>query len=321
MKTRALVLAAGKGKRMQSDRNKVLHRILGKTVIEFVIDFLAIEEIERTGIVVGEHNIEDIKLLFGDRVDYILQSEPKGTGHAVMCAEKWLIDFDGNLLVVVGDAPFLDKKTIRDLIQRFETGKYACVLLSAIFDSPPAYGRIVRNHNHDLVKIVEEKDATDQEKRITEVSSSHYCFSKSKLFTALKMISNTNEQNEYYLPDVIGVFIKNGESVEAIPVDDPMVTFGINSRKDLLHGIQKLRERISSFWLENGVTIIDPLTTYIDATVKIGKDSLIHPFSYIANGSKIGKNCEIGPYAYIERSTVSDNTRLAWTKMSNNQKG
>jgi bifunctional UDP-N-acetylglucosamine pyrophosphorylase/glucosamine-1-phosphate N-acetyltransferase len=234
MRTRALILAAGKGKRMMSERSKVLHEIGGKSLIEYVVDALDVSEIERTGVIVSEQNIDEIKNILGDRVDYIIQKEQLGTGHAVLSAEKWLAGFEGKIVVVVGDAPFLDKKTVRGLLAHFEMKKFACVLLSAIYDKPPAYGRIVRNEGDDLVKIVEEKDASEEEKKIKEVSSSHYCFDKEKLFSALKQVKNENEQNEYYLPDVIEIFIKKGELVEALPVHNPMVTLGINSREDLI---------------------------------------------------------------------------------------
>ena len=233
MSARALILAAGKGKRMKSERSKVLHEIAGKSLIEYVVDALNINELMRTGVIVSEQNIEEIKSVLGNQVDYIIQKEQLGTGHAVLSAENWLDGFEGKIVVVVGDAPFLDKKTVRYLLTRFEQKKFACVLLSTIYDKPPAYGRIVRNESGELIKIVEDKDASVQEKKISEVSSSHYCFDKVKLFSALKQVKNENEQNEYYLPDVIEIFIKNGELVEALPVSNPMITFGINSREDL----------------------------------------------------------------------------------------
>ena len=242
MGTRALILAAGKGKRMKSERSKVLHEIAGKSIIEYVVDALDITEIDRTGVIVSEQNVDEIRDILGERVDYIIQMEQLGTGHAVLSAEKWLNRFEGKIIVVVGDAPFLDKKTVTELLHHFETKKFACVLLSAIYDKPPAYGRIIRNESGDLIKIVEEKDASEQEKTIKEVSSSHYCFDKEKLFSALKQVKNENEQNEYYLPDVIEIFINNGDLVEALPVHNPMITLGINSREDLIMA-EKIMQR------------------------------------------------------------------------------
>ena len=166
-------------------------------------------------------------------MDYIIQKEQLGTGHAVLSAKNWLSGFDGKIMVVVGDAPFLDKETVRGLLNQFEAKEYTCVLLSAIYDKPPAYGRIVRNEKKDLIKIVEDRDASDEEKKIKEVSSSHYCFDKAKLFSALEQVKNENAQGEYYLPDIIEIFIQNGESVEALPVSNPIITFGINNPEDL----------------------------------------------------------------------------------------
>jgi bifunctional UDP-N-acetylglucosamine pyrophosphorylase/glucosamine-1-phosphate N-acetyltransferase len=241
-KTRALILAAGKGQRMQSNKSKVLHEIKGKSLIEYVVNALVIDEIERIGVVVSEQNIGEIKKLLGSRVDYVIQKEQLGTGHAVLSAQSWLSDFIGKLVVVVGDAPFLEKQTIRDMLTEFESKDATCILLSAIYTEPPAYGRIVRNEKGKLMKIVEEKDASDEEIKIKEVSSSHYCFDKSKLFSALKKIKNENAQREYYLPDVIEIFIRNGEYVEALPVSDPMITYGINSQEDLLKAERMMLE-------------------------------------------------------------------------------
>jgi len=234
MKSRALILAAGKGKRMKSERSKVLHQINGKSIIEYVVEALEVDEIERIGVIVSEQNIEEIKEVLGERVDYAIQKEQLGTGHAASSSENWLSGFEGNIVVVAGDAPFLDKKTISGLLAQFRLKKYACVLLSAIYESPPAYGRIVRDDNGVLIKIVDEKDASEEERNIKEVSTSHYCFDKIKLFSALKQIKNDNAQGEYYLPDVIEIFIKENELVDALPVDNPMITFGINSREDLI---------------------------------------------------------------------------------------
>jgi bifunctional UDP-N-acetylglucosamine pyrophosphorylase/glucosamine-1-phosphate N-acetyltransferase len=233
-KSRALILAAGKGKRMKSERSKVLHEINGKSLIEYVVDALDVDAIERIAVIVSEQNFKEIKEVLGDRVDYVLQKEQLGTGHAVLSSKNWLNGFVGNIVVVVGDAPFLDKKTVSELLTQFNIKKYACVLLSAIYETPPAYGRIVRDGKGVLMKIVEEKDASEEEKSIKEVSTSHYCFDKTKLFNALKQIKNDNMQGEYYLPDTIEIFINNNELVEALPVKNPLITFGINSPEDLI---------------------------------------------------------------------------------------
>jgi bifunctional UDP-N-acetylglucosamine pyrophosphorylase/glucosamine-1-phosphate N-acetyltransferase len=237
------VLAAGKGKRMKSGKSKVLRQLLDKSMIEYVVDALKIKEIERTAVIVGTHNSSEIKNILGNSVDYILQQEALGTAHAVMCAGPWLSGFEGNLVIAVGDAPLIDKETIRSLIKKFEQGAYTALLLSGVFDTPPAYGRIVRNEQGRILKVVEDKDTTAEEKKIKEVSSSHYCFNKPKLFSALRQVTNQNAQGEYYLPDVIEIFIKNEEKVEALTVDDPMITFGINDPEEFSEAVQILRKR------------------------------------------------------------------------------
>ena len=247
MNTRALILAAGKGTRMKSGKTKVLHEIKGKTLIEYVYNALNISEIERIGIIVSEENKTDIQQVLGDKVDYVVQKKQLGTGHAVLAAEDWLSDFYGRLVVVVGDAPFLQKEIVRDLLNQFQEKNCTCVLLSAKYENPPPFGRVIRHSNGAIARIVEEKDASPEEKNIKEVSSSHYCFEKSKLFDALKQINTQNAQGEYYLPDVIQVLIKNNETVEALPVKNPMITYGINSPEDLLYAENMLLESNRQF--------------------------------------------------------------------------
>ncbi len=241
---RALVLAAGKSKRMKSEKSKVLLQILGRTLIEYVVAALEFEWIERIGLVVGNHIHEEVEKIFGKRVDYILQQEQSGSAHAVMVAEQWLKGFSGSLVVVVGDGPFITSSIMQSLIQHQQQSDLAAVFLSSIYDSPPPYGRVVRDARGRVLRIVEEKDATADERRIKEVSSSHYCFDIKKLFPALARVNNKNAQNEYYLPDVIGILAGSGERVEAIPVDDPFLTFGINTREDLIAGTRELQQRI-----------------------------------------------------------------------------
>jgi len=316
-KTRALILAAGKSKRMKSDKSKILHKILGKTIIEHVVDALDIDEVDRIAIVVSDDNYREIQQVCGKRVDYIIQDKQLGTGHAVMVSADWLKKFSGNLIVYVGDAPFLDRKVTKNLLNNFDKGKNTATLLTAIYDNPPPYGRIVRDRNNKIIRIVEEKDATEEEKKIKEVSSSHYCFDKEKLFSALNQIDNDNAQNEYYLPDVIEILINNNEKIEAFVVDNPIVTFGINNRNDLSKGIKYLQQKIINYWLDNAVTIIDPDTTYIDATVKIEKDTIIHPFTYLSDFTQIGTQSEIGPFVRISGEKLASNSKVAWQNIKN----
>ncbi|MCF7918827.1 MAG: NTP transferase domain-containing protein [Candidatus Cloacimonetes bacterium] len=232
-KTRALILAAGKGKRMQTEYPKVLLTLKGIPMISHVINALKLPEIERIGLIVREEHLEDIRRTAGESVDMIVQKEALGTGQAVMCAAEWLQDFEGNLIVVAGDAPFITRELMTDLIRQHETSGSQCTLLSAIWPDTPAYGRIVRDVAGNFVKIVEEKDATEAEKAFREVSTSHYIFDARELFLALPEIRNDNAQEEYYLPDVVRIMIERNMKVNVLKVSDYRLTRGINTMEEL----------------------------------------------------------------------------------------
>ncbi|NOG45433.1 MAG: NTP transferase domain-containing protein [Calditrichaeota bacterium] len=232
-KTRALILAAGKGTRMNSSVSKVLHTILGKTILEYVVEALEFSSIERIGVIVGSHNIEEVRKVLNDRVDYIVQRQQLGTGHAVMSATDWLKEFNGSLLIMVGDAPFINSKIIKQILTKQQTGNKAVCFLTAVSKNPLPWGRVVRDKNGKVLRIVEEKDATIEEKKIREVSSSHYCFDWQSLKQALAEIDNNNVQTEYYLPDVIKILVKKGLDVETEISNDFLTSFGINTPADL----------------------------------------------------------------------------------------
>ena len=239
-KTNALVLAAGVGKRMDSPLSKVLHKIKDKTIIEYVVESLEQSCIDKIGIVVGHHNLTNIKLLLNNRVDYIIQDDQKGTGHAVLAAERWLSSFRGSLVVVVGDAPFISKQIIRDLIHRQQIKDSAVCFLTTIFDNPPPWGRVLRDNGYNVIGIVEEIDASIVQKKIKEVSSSHYCFNWEKLKQSLHRIDNSNKLKEYYLPDVINNFSKTGHNIETITTRDSLLSFGINNQEDLKYAEEQM---------------------------------------------------------------------------------
>lgn len=241
-KTRALILAAGKGTRMKSSTSKVLHKILDKTIVEYVLEALESSFAGRIGVVVGAHNLEHVQAVLQDRVDYIVQRQQLGTGHAVMAASGWLEGFSGSLLVLVGDAPFISKEIISELIARQRQDKNAVCLLTTVFDNPPPWGRVIRDKDKRVVRIVEEKDATAEEKQIKEVSSSHYCFDWTKLKQTLEQIGNDNAQGEYYLPDVIEKMAGRGWRVETLTIQDFLPSFGINTAQDLKFAEQEMKK-------------------------------------------------------------------------------
>lgn len=306
----AIILAAGKSKRMKSGKSKVVHEILGKPIIEYVVDALAEVPVQNIAVVVGEHNIDDIKEVLGTRVEYIIQKEALGTGHAVIVAEQWLQKQKGDVFVVVGDAPFITPQIMQELHELKYRNKYSCTFLTAVYDEPPPYGRIVRDQHGRVLSIVEEKDATADQKKIKEVSSSHYCFQIDKLLPALKNLHTKNAQNEYYLTDVIESFAKQGLGVETLPIDNPVLTFGVNNRQDMALGIAYLKDKIITDWMQNGVTIIDRKTTYIESKVSIGADTTIYPFTYLAGKTQIGSRSEIGPFVHLENAIVNDNSTI-----------
>jgi bifunctional UDP-N-acetylglucosamine pyrophosphorylase/glucosamine-1-phosphate N-acetyltransferase len=242
---RALVLAAGRSKRMNLEKSKVLLQIRGKTLIEYVVEALKIPSMGRIGVVVNPQNREAVEAVMGGRVDYIIQPEPLGSGHAVLVAENWLKDFTGSLVVVVGDAPFIHRRMMQTLLEHQQNLDLAALFLSAIFDSPPPYGRVVRDPRGRVLRIVEEGEATAAERQIKEVSSSHYCFKVTALLPALHQVDRGNRQNEYYLPDVIGILTADGQRVDALPVDDPFLISGINDREDFEFGSREWQKRMS----------------------------------------------------------------------------
>lgn len=238
---RALILAAGKGTRMKSEKSKVVHEILGKAIVQYVVDALIKVPVREIAVIVGEHNIDEVKKVLGDQVEYIIQKEQKGTGHAVLSAESWLYKNNKDVFILVGDAPFISTEILQDLYELKKVKNYSCTLLSSEYENPPPYGRIVRNNKNEVMEIVEEKDASESQKLIKEVSSSHYCFSSQELLDALKKTNNQNAQSEYYLPDVIKLFYQSGQQVETVQVKDPFQTFGINDPNDMEKGIAYLK--------------------------------------------------------------------------------
>ncbi|MCD8787494.1 bifunctional UDP-N-acetylglucosamine diphosphorylase/glucosamine-1-phosphate N-acetyltransferase GlmU [Staphylococcus gallinarum] len=309
MQRHAIVLAAGKGTRMKSKKYKVLHEVAGKSMIEHVVDNVRQSGVEQLVTIVG-HGAESVKATLGNDSLYSFQEEQLGTAHAVKMASEHLEDKQGTTLVVCGDTPLITQQTLEALITHHETNQAQATVLSATASNPFGYGRIVRDANNHLVKIVEQKDATIEEQQINEISSGIFAFDNQTLFDKLAKVKNDNAQGEYYLPDVLSLILDDRGVVEVHHTNDFDEIMGVNDRVMLSEAEQAFRKRINTFHMRNGVTIIDSATTYIGADVIIGEDTIIEPGVKLAGKTVIGSDVSIGQYSEITNSQVGANVTI-----------
>ncbi|MBD8138584.1 bifunctional UDP-N-acetylglucosamine diphosphorylase/glucosamine-1-phosphate N-acetyltransferase GlmU [Bacillus sp. CFBP 13597] len=305
----AIILAAGQGTRMKSKLYKVLHPVCGKPMVQHVIDQVNQLQIEDIVTVIG-HGAEKVQEQLGDSCKYALQEQQLGTAHAVMQAESVLSARSGTTLVICGDTPLIKAETMKELIALHEQSQAKATILTAYADNPAGYGRVLRGEGGLVEKIVEHKDASEEERYVKEINTGTYCFDNQALFSALKKVSNENVQGEYYLPDVIEILKEEGEVVTAFQSSEFEETLGVNDRVALSQAEQILRKRINEKHMKNGVTIIDPLTTFIEADVQIGQDTVINPGSFIKGKSIIGQDCLIGPNTEISNCEIGDGTEV-----------
>ena len=294
----ALVLAAGKGTRMKSDKSKLVHKIYGKELVKRVVETAQKSGVDEVVAVVG-YKKEQVQLVLGESVKYAYQEEMLGTGHAVLQAEEYLKDKQGKVVVLNGDVPILRPETVKKLIKKSVDNKEYATVLTAIYSNPTGYGRIVRDVGGNIKGIVEEKDATEDQKKIQEINAGIYCFDIQELLKALKKIKPNNVQNEYYITDVIKIMNEEGLKTGAVIVEDNTEILGVNDKMQLELLTKVLKLRINQYHMQNGVTIEDIDNTYIYDDVEIGTDTVIHPNTTIKNDVVIGKDCELGPNAYI----------------------
>ena len=306
----AVVLAAGKGTRMKSEKSKLVHKIYGKELVKRVVEVAKKSGVEDVVTVVG-YKREQVQLVLGDTVKYAYQEEMLGTGHAVMQAEEFLKDKHGKVIVLNGDVPILRPETIKKFIQKSIKHKEYATVLTAIYNNPTGYGRIVRDIGGNITGIVEEKDATEEQKEIQEINAGIYCFDIQELLKALKKLEPNNAQSEYYLTDVVRIMNEEGLKTGAFIVEDNTEILGVNDKIQLELLTKVLRLRINQEHMRNGVTIEDIDNTYIYDDVDIGTDTVIHPNTTIKNDVVIGKDCEIGPNAYIrEGCRLADKVKV-----------
>lgn len=302
----AVILAAGKGTRMKSNKSKLVHKIYGKELVKRVVETAKKAEIEDVIAVVG-YKKEQVQEVLGDTVKYAIQEEMLGTGHAVLQAENYLKNKNGKVVVLNGDAPIIRPETIKNLIQKSIDNKEYATLVTAIYDNPTGYGRIIRDIGGSVQEIVEEKDASEEQKQIQEINAGIYCFDIQELLKALKELKPDNAQGELYLTDIVKIMNKKGLKTGAITVKDNTEILGVNDRIQLEMLTKVLQKRINHEHMKNGVTIEDVDNTYIYDDVKIGMDTVIHPNTTIKSGVIIGEDCEIGPNAYIREGCILAN--------------
>lgn len=309
MQRHAIVLAAGKGTRMKSKKYKVLHDVAGKSMIEHVVDNVKQSGVEQLVTIVG-HGAQNVKETLGDASLYSFQEEQLGTAHAVKMASEHLKDEQGTTLVVCGDTPLITVATLKSMIEHHENAKAQATVLSATAENPYGYGRILRDSAQRLTKIVEQKDASETERQINEISSGIFAFDNQVLFEKLELVRNENAQKEYYLPDVLSLILDDKGNVEIYHTDDFEEIMGVNDRVMLSEAEKAFKKRTNEQHMRNGVTIVDPATTYIGADVIIGEDTVIEPGVKLAGNTVIGEDTIVGQYTEITNSKIGSNVTI-----------
>lgn len=302
---KVVILAAGQGTRMKSDVPKVLHRVLDKTMVGYVIEASRDAGADDICVVVGHQSAmvkNTIKDLYDD-INFAVQKEQLGTGHAVMQAGDFIKD--GNILVLCGDTPLITADTIKKLCDVHEQNNNSVTVVSMVVDNPTGYGRIIRD-NDSFSKIVEQKDANADELKVNEVNSGVYIFKADALNKAFESLSNDNSQGEYYLTDTLEIIKNSGENVGIMVAEDADEFMGVNSKLNLADAIKAMKRRINTYHMLNGVTITDPDNTYIGKDVKIAHDTIIYPGCMFEGKTVVGKSCIIGPNSRLVSAVVDD---------------
>lgn len=309
MKNYAIVLAAGKGTRMKSALYKVLHKVSGKAMVDHVVTNVEHAGVDKIVTIVG-FGAEKVQELLQERCDYALQKEQLGTGHAVKQAKAVLGDLEGTTIVICGDTPLITSDTIQKAMQYHQKRQAKATILTAMADDPTGYGRVIRDEQGHVLKNVEHKDANEEERQVREINTGTYVFDNRALFEALDQVTNDNAQGEYYLPDVLEILNNAGYIVAAYVMEKMSDSLGVNDRVALAKAEQLMRQRINEEHMRNGVTLIDPQTTYIEGDVVIGEDTIIEPNVYLKGQTVIGKNCFIGSQSELVDMVLADNVSV-----------
>ncbi len=313
MRVAVLILAAGQGKRMKSSIPKVLHPVLGTPIINYLIEEVNKIRPQKTVLVVG-YGSDEIKnaLKFG-QLSYVSQPRQLGTAHAVMASRREFDGYDGTVVILCGDTPLIRHETLRKFINAHKKAKSPLSLLTAQVSKPYGYGRIIRDGVGRLTAIVEEKDATREQKSVSEINSGLYCVETDFLWRALDRIGRKNKQSEFYLTDIVDIASRSGVIVNGFNFDVGEEIIGINNRVELSRVEHLMRKRINEKLMRSGVTILNPEQTYISPQVSIGTDTVIYPQSFIYGKTKIGKRCRIGPSVWIEDTEIKNDSNIKFS--------
>lgn len=305
----AIILAAGEGKRMKSSIPKVLHKVCGKEMVNIVIDVVEESHVENIDVVIGREAEKVKDATFKKNVTYSFQQKQLGTGHAVMCAKDFLRGKKGSVAIFTGDAPLITSETIAKLFDFHENGGYKATIVTSIVDNPEGYGRIIRQKDGQVCKIVEHKDCNEEELKVNEINSGMYCFDIESLMSSIDRLNNNNAQGEYYLTDVIEILKSHEGKVGgfSIPFEE---TMGVNSRIQLSQAEKVMRSRINRKHMENGVTLIDPDNTYIGLDVQIENDTIIYPGNVLQGNTIIKRECILYPNSRIDNSVINENVTI-----------
>ncbi len=309
---KSVILAAGKGTRMKSNTPKVLHKIFEKPLLGYVLD--NVKNIVNESFVIVGHHAEEVTEYVEKNyksAKTVLQSPQLGTGHAVSMVCPFLQNFEGEVIILCGDTPLITEKTLKDFLEYHNSKNSDLTVMSTVFENPTNYGRIIRESDNSLKCIVEEKDATAEQKAVKEVNAGIYCLNWGKIKDAFSQLTSNNAQGEYYLTDIIAWGKKNNLNVNAYILENSDEIYGINSRSNLATATKIMNERKLNSLMDNGVTIVDPLSTWISEDTQIGSDTVIYPATYIEGKNIIGKNCKIGPCAHLRGDVeIDDNCKI-----------
>ncbi|WP_270997237.1 bifunctional UDP-N-acetylglucosamine diphosphorylase/glucosamine-1-phosphate N-acetyltransferase GlmU [Listeria seeligeri] len=305
----AVVLAAGQGTRMKSKLYKVLHPVCGKPMVEHVVDQISTLDVDKVVTIVG-HGAEKVQEHLAGKSEFVKQEEQLGTAHAVLQAKAALAEKDGVTLVVCGDTPLIEASTMEALLKYHHEKRAKATILTTVIEEPTGYGRIIRDDLGIVEKIVEHKDATEKEQRISEINTGTYCFDNKALFEALEKVSNDNVQGEYYLPDVIKILKDSDEVVAAYRMESFEESLGVNDRIALAEASKLMQRRINENHMRNGVTLVNPESTYIDINVKIGQDTVVEPGVMLRGDTVIGDDCVVTSGSEIVNSIIGERVHI-----------